>query len=894
MASESPYYDALPSDLSPFHYDVSIYDIDVAQDTFAGKVKIHLKVNQSTDEVCLNYRDLTFKNSDVVIEVDDGSKISVEKLTVVSEKEFIHMKLAEKINGTQATITIDYIAKIQSNMAGFYRSDYMEGDKKKVMLSTQFEAPDARRAFPCFDEPNLKATFSIDLTIINEWTGLSNMPVSKTENLGALKKITFEKTPKMSTYLVAWCCGDLEYVESFTNDLYYDDKPLPIRIYTTKGYSKAASFASEITPKIIDYFSTIFDLKYPLPKLDLIAVHTFSHNAMENWGLVTYRSNALLYDEKTSGPSFIKQVCYVIAHEMAHQWFGNLVTMKWWDELWLNEGFATFVGYIAVEHLKPEWDIFNLVISESQQLSLGLDGLRSSHPIHVPVINAVDIDQLFDGISYHKGCSIISMISNYVGKETFLKGVSNYLKANKFNNATTSDLWNAIADVSGKPIVSMMDNWIRKIGFPLVSVDINDNNLVLTQRRFLSTGDVTPKEDETVWWLPLNISTGPREVNQLTNLSIDAFESKKVIIENFPLSEDFFKLSKNSSGFYRVNYSPSILKNNILPFMENLTAKDKIGLFADVHAIAISGMEPETNTITFLELLKSIVENGNIGEDYAVWADLSELITKLEVAFCFDDEFNQGIRNFTISIYKSIGLKLLEELKANDDQVDESNFLKVNLISIIFHKCGLLAIPEFVDYSKKLFSYWKNGEKSKVHPSLILYVFSTISSLPDLSSDDFDVIAKEITHPTTLDSGEVAVKSLPSTTNPEFMEKLFQYIIDPKIVPVMDSHYMAKSLTLNPSIKHKFWTFFKENYDSFYKNLSVNVAVMERFIRFTFVNYQSQAMVDDFTEFFKSKGVVGFERSYDQVIDNIKTNDNWFKRDGDKVKQWFKENNFIQ
>lgn len=900
MGSVKPYYDALPTDLYPLHYDVSISDIDVAKNTYTGTVKIHLEVQQVTDELCLNYRDLKVEKDQVSVAAEpkegsnDSSLFVVQEVVDFSKKEFVALKFDKKIDPqvvSKLVVTIKYQGNIQTNMSGFYRSDYTEEGKEKVMLSTQFEAPDARRAFPCLDEPDLKATFTIDLTVPKGWTALANMPEASSEDLDEhVKKVTFQKTPKVSTYLVAWACGEFEYVESFTEDKYHDGKPLPIRIYTTPGYSSSASLASTIAPKIIDYFSTVFKLKYPLPKLDLIAVHSFSHNGMENWGLVTYRSNALLFDEKTSNSSFKKQVCYVIAHEMAHMWFGDLVTMKWWDELWLNEGFATWVGYTAVDYLQPEWDIFNIVVSESLQKSLHLDGLRSSHPIHVPVIDAVDIDQLFDAISYHKGSSIILMLSNYLGIDCFLDGVSSYLNSNKFDNATTVDLWNAIGQVSGKPVNKMMENWTGKIGFPIVNVEFNENNLVVTQSRFLSTGDVTEEEDTTLWWIPLNISTGPNKDDTVKDLAIDSFSSKRVIIDNFPQCDLFFKLNKNSSGFYRVNYSPEILEKNILPHLDQLTAKDKIGLFADVAAVAVSGTVPTTNTVTFLSLLKSTVDADQLGEDYSVWLDLGTTLSNLQVVFSGDEEISQAVDAFLKAIYSSIGAKLLKEVKENDGKVDESDFARVQLTSQIFNVCGSLGMEEFVDYAKQLFGKWKSGDS--IHPSLLYFVLSTICSQKDLTEEDLEAISKELTNPSTLDSRELAVKSLACISNMDHLDKLFGYISDTSIVPLMETHYMAEGFTKNRKTRAQFWKYFKDNYSVFYKELSTNTAILERFVRFAFVNYQSEEMVKDFEEFYTTKGIVGFERSYAQAIDNMKMNHRWYTRDQGLVRDWLKENHF--
>ncbi|EGV59941.1 hypothetical protein PSN45_002334 [Yamadazyma tenuis] len=895
MSSPKPYYDALPSAFVPTHYDVAVYDIDTEANTFSGTVKIVLDVKDATDELSLNYRSLVVKAENVLIEVPGSQETIIRAVSVTefAKKDFFVIKLdttIDPIKIPQIVATIKYDAFIQTNMTGFYRSEYTEGDVKKVMLSTQFEAPDARRTFPCFDEPALKATYSVSVTITKQWTVLSNMPVATVSDAGdGLATHLFQKTPRISSYLVAWACGDFEYVESFTQEKYLDDKPLPVRIYTTPGYSKNAQFALEIAPKVIDYFSRVFEVKYPLPKMDLLTVHSFSHNAMENWGLITYRSNALLFDEETSDASFKKQVCYVVCHELAHMWFGDLVTMKWWDELWLNEGFATWVGYIAVDYLFPEWNILNMVTHESLQVSLTLDGLRSSHPIHVPVVDAVDVDQIFDAISYHKGCSIIAMLSNYIGKEVFLKGVAKYLQENQFGNGSTANLWDAVGEVSGKPISSMMNHWVTKIGFPLINVELNGKDLVLTQSRFLSTGDVKEEDDTTVWWVPLNISCGLEDDAIVEDIAVDSFESKRVVIGNFPTGDGFFKLNKNSTGFYRVNYSQEVIDKHILPYMDKLSPRDKIGLFSDVAAVAISGLG-STSTVTLLTLIKSIVDADQLGDDYGVWLGLNEILGKLRVVFSGDEEVCTGIDSFLRFVYRKLGAELLQEVKSNHD-LSETDFRKVILITTVFSASGGLGVPEFVEYAKESFETWKNT--GKIHPNLTFFIFSTMAGLEDLQQEDFDRIVKEITDPSSLDSREQAVKSLPSISNMKYVEPLLGMLKDTSIVPLMDSHYMAEAFTLNRKTRDRFWSYFKENYGDIHAELATNVPILERFIRFAFVNYQSEEMYKDVEEFFAVKGITGFERSYRQAVDTIKTNNSWYKRDLGVVKQWLSQNGFV-
>ncbi len=327
--------DVLPKVAIPSHYQISIFNVDSVAETFHGEVSIDLNVIETTDKIYLNYRDLNITHAHLKV---DGVDLPVKSIDHVKEKETVIINLESPVDPTNATITLKYTAIIQTNMAGFYKSKYKDvNGNDAIMLSTQFEATDARRAFPSFDEPNLKATFDVKLTIQDDWVGLGNMPVIDTiSNSNGTKTLIFDTTPTMSTYLIAWAAGDLEYIETFTEKTTHNGSKIPVRVYTTKGLIAQGQLALENTSKIVDYFSEIFDIDYALPKVDLLAVHEFSHGAMENWGLITYRTTALLYDETTSDAKYKNRVVYVVAHELAHQWFGNLVTMDWWNELWLN------------------------------------------------------------------------------------------------------------------------------------------------------------------------------------------------------------------------------------------------------------------------------------------------------------------------------------------------------------------------------------------------------------------------------------------------------------------------------------------------------------------------------------------------------------------------------
>jgi aminopeptidase N len=575
----------------------------------------------------------------------------------------VTLTFAEEVSPTsKVVLEVKYNGIMNNVMAGFYRSKYKpvvpaaesvpRDTERHYMFSTQFESCDARRALPCYDEPNLKATFDFEIEIPKDQTALSNMPEKSVQDgKNGRKVVSFEKTPIMSTYLLAWAFGDFDYVEDFTKRK-YNGKPLPVRVYTTRGLKEQGRFALENAPKVIDYFSEIFQIDYPLPKSDLLAVHEFSHGAMENWGLVTYRTTAVLFDESTSDAKYKNRVAYVVAHELAHQWFGNLVTMDWWSELWLNEGFATWVGWLAIDHLYPDWNIWAQFVTEASQTAFQLDSLRGSHPIEVPVKNALEIDQIFDAISYLKGSSVIRMLSGHLGVEIFLQGVSEYLKAHAYGNATTKDLWAALSKASGKDVDTFMDTWIQKIGFPVLTVAEEPGQISVRQTRFLSTGDVKPEEDTTSWWIPLGLLQ-----ESAAGGSITALTAKEETIRN--VDEAFYKLNANQTGFYRTNYPPERLVK-LGKARAKLSAEDRIGLVGDAAALAVAG---DATTAGLLALCAEFTEETNM----FVWAQVVKSLSNIQSIFAGNSEIEEGLKNYVLQLLTPATEKIGWEFAPEED-----------------------------------------------------------------------------------------------------------------------------------------------------------------------------------------------------------------------------------
>jgi aminopeptidase 2 len=452
--------EVLPKNVKPVHYDLTL-EPDFEKFTYEGTVTIDLDVAEDTTSISLNTNELTIHSA----QVSEGDKTVSESPKVSTDHDTQTTKFSfdQTIpGGSKAKLTIVFSGILNDNMAGFYRSSFKAEDGSTTyMATTQMEPTDARRAFPCFDEPALKAAFTVTLIADKKMTCLSNMDVKSEKEVdskisgGKRQAVTFNPTPLMSTYLLCFIIGELNYIE--TNNF-----RVPVRVYAPKDRNvEHGRFSLELAAKTLAFYEKTFNSPFPLPKMDMIAIPDFSAGAMENWGLITYRVVDVLIDEKVSGAATKQRVAETVQHELAHQWFGNLVTMDFWDGLWLNEGFATWMSWYSCNIFYPDWKVWEGYVTDNLAGALSLDSLRSSHPIEVPVKRADEINQIFDAISYSKGSSVIRMISKYVGEETFMEGIRRYLKKHAYGNTQTGDLWAALADASGKDVGKVMDIWTK-------------------------------------------------------------------------------------------------------------------------------------------------------------------------------------------------------------------------------------------------------------------------------------------------------------------------------------------------------------------------------------------------------------------------------------------------
>ncbi len=649
----------LPQSVTPDNYQIEL-EPNFETFTFNGKVIIKASVNENTDSVTLNSAELEIT---AVSAISQGHNLEVSNISTDPNHETLTITLDDTIKKGESNLQlhISFVGELNDRLLGFYRSQYTDiNGNEKYLAATQFESTDARRAFPCWDEPSTKATFDVSLVIPGEMKAVSNMPIaSESPGRDDRKTIVFDTTPVMSTYLLAFIIGELGCIEQST------DSGTLMRVRTTSGKEEQGRFALQTSVELLNYYNDYFGIPFPLPKLDHLAIPDFAAGAMENWGAITYREVALLVDPDNSSAGTRQIVAAIISHEMAHMWFGDLVTMRWWNDLWLNESFASWMGDKAVDAIHPEWDMWTQFLTADTASAFSLDGLSNSHPIEQEVNNPAEIGQLFDAISYSKGGSILRMLEDFIGASDFQKGIRAYLTDNSYGNAETQDLWSALEVSSGKPVGKVMDSWVKQTGFPMISADRaqDSNNINLSQTRFLYDhieGKLGDKEN-TSWFVPIKI--GSNLEDNLQTLLMESSDLKIQLETNEKGNVSWIKLNPNQTGFYRTKYTESDLGNlkNAITAGE-LSPRDRLGVQGDYYALVRAGYTPVEN---FLNLATGYSNES----DASVLSDLATGLRGIENLIS-ELGCHAEYQIFCRNIFSAISEKMGWEKRLGDGHLD--------------------------------------------------------------------------------------------------------------------------------------------------------------------------------------------------------------------------------
>uniref|UniRef100_A0A3P9IH36 Aminopeptidase n=1 Tax=Oryzias latipes TaxID=8090 RepID=A0A3P9IH36_ORYLA len=810
----------LPTDVYPVNYGLSLKP-DLIDFTFEGKLEASVEVTQATNQIVMNCADIDIITASFA--AHGGDELNATGFNYQNEDEKVTLSFPSALQKGSGTLKIDFVGELNDKMKGFYRSKYTTpAGEVRYAAVTQFEATDARRAFPCWDEPAIKATFDITLIVPKDRVALSNMnvierkPYPDDENLVEVK---FATTPIMSTYLVAFVIGEYDHVESQSSD------GVTVRVYTPVGKAEQGKFALEVATKTLPFYKDYFDVPYPLPKIDLIAIADFAAGAMENWGLVTYRETALLIDPKNSCSSSRQWVALVVGHELAHQWFGNLVTMEWWTHLWLNEGFASWIEYLCVDHCFPEYDIWTQFVSADYTRALDLDALDSSHPIEVNVGHPSEVDEIFDAISYSKGASVIRMLHNYIGDEDFRKGMNAYLLKFQHKNASTEDLWECLEQASGKPIAAVMSSWTKQMGFPIIAVDQEQQGeeriLKISQKKFCASGPHNSEECPN-WMVPISICTSEDPKCSKLKLLLDSPE----------------------------------------------TTVSLSGVGADQWVKSRAGM---ISTVEVLKLMEAFINEPN----YTVWSDLSCNLGVLSSLLSHTD-FHEEIQEFIRDLFTPIGLKLGWDSKAGEGHLDAL------LRGLVLGKLGKAGHKPTLEEARRRFKDHVEG-KQVLPADLRSPVYLTVLKHGDGAT--LDTMLKLHKQADMQEERNRIERVLGAISAPDLIQKVLSFALSEEVRPQDTVSVIGGVAGSSKQGRKAAWKFVRDNWEELYNRYQGGFLI-SRLIKLTVDGFAIDKMAAEVKTFFESHPAPAAERTVQQCCENILLNAAWLKRDADDIHQY--------
>jgi len=824
----------LPEGARPENYKLT-FTPDLEKAKFEGDETITLRLLKSSSEITLNAVDIDFHE----VTITSGGTTQKAKVTPEKDKEMVVLSVEKPLAAGPATVHITYTGILNDEMRGLYLG---KDDKGRKYAASQFEATDARRAFPSFDEPDYKATFDITAVAEKDLVAISNQKiVSDTAGPGDKHTVRFATTAKMSSYLAALVVGNFEYIEGEADGI-------PIRVYSTPGKKEMGKFALESAEYILGYYDKYFAIKYPYGKLDLIGLPDFSAGAMENTGCITFREVILLIDEKQGSVGLKKTIASVIAHEMAHQWFGDLVTMKWWDDIWLNEGFATWMETKPVQKWKPEWN-YNLDDVSGTSGTLNTDSLANTRPIHQAAETPAQIQELFDGIAYGKAASVLRMLESYLGEETFRAGVNAYLKEHQYANSTADDFWDTQATTSKKPVDKIMPTWVKQPGAPIVNVKAqcsgNSTSVTLAQQRYYIDRSKFEAANDQLWQIPLCLrgsatGDGAPKCELLTKKE-----------ETFTLAgcSTWVLADAGATGYYRTGYGPEAVRALASDAETKLTPAERIALQGDIWASIRVGREPVGDFLAFAQGLQSD-RNRAVLED--VLGRLN-YIGQYLVSNSDRDSFRTWLRQYLAPAMKEVGYE------PKPGESDEQRTLRAR----VFNALGYDARdPEVLEQARKI------ADKALADPASVdSELAGGAFALAALNGDAafYDRVLAASKNPKSPEQYYTYLFTLPSFSDQKLLQRTLEFAISPD-VRSQDALQVITSVMGNPDGQQLAWDFIRQHWPEIEKAGGPFASAQVVGATSVFCDAEKR---DQVTEFFSAHKVAAAERTYKQSIERI-------------------------
>ena len=773
----------LPKTSSPKRYEIKL-DIDLENFSYLGVQTVEIQVLENTKSIFLNSIGIKISHASLTASDEENNNLSVEYF---EDDERICLSSKNEIKKGDYKLYLEFNSEITNDLKGFYRSKFLtKEEEEKWIATTQFEPTSARNAFPCWDEPEYKAVFSISIVADKKYLRVSNEKVLSEKEVGNNKiETTFVDSMKMSTYLVAFVIGELEATEIG------EAGNTKIRIIHRPGFSDQTNYAGTAGIKLLNFFEDYYKIPYPGSKLDLIAIPDFAMGAMENVGAVTFRENLLLIDEEKATRPELNRSVTVIAHELAHMWFGDLVTMKWWDGIWLNEAFASLMEVIAADNKYPEFKLWN-EMNLSRSAGFAIDSLENSRPIEFEVATPEEAEEMFDVLTYEKGSTVLRMFEVFIGEEVFQKGVQEYLNKFKYDNTNSSDLWDSLSKASGQPLNEMLPYWIKEEGYPSVSISINDSSLLLEQKRFLLK-DIKIENSNKPIPISIKFLDTDEKFNLIldqTNETIDIEEKGKVPLVN-----------SGGWGFYHVFYDEKVF-NEILNNFEKLDQLEKYRLLEDrwmqfkKHSHKLSAEE----VINFLKFLLFYKDE----KDEDIWNYIGSIISTL--SYIANQNKAENFKEFVDKLTLPLSSELGVEVNSDDDPEIKELRGVINKM-----RAKYLEDTQFINHFSEIF---KNENFESISEGSLFNTVLYIAALDERNKVE-KFLDKFMKAPSPQLQGRYrSVLGIIKDKNAP--QEIVQYMIDGKIRGA-DCPYILASMIMNNYIGKESWLVIKENFDELLK-----------------------------------------------------------------------------
>ena len=836
--ADTPSY-RLARSVEPQRYSIEIAP-DLGTATFTGHEEIAVTVREPVRELQLNAAELDITSAELV--ADDGRAVKAG-VRMDDAEERVILGLPEEISPGPWTLRLRFAGTINDRLRGFYRSTFTDAEgREQVIATTQFEATDARRAFPCWDEPDRKAVFAITLVINEGLAAFSNSAEeSRQPRPDGKVAVRFSDTMRMSTYLVAFVVGPLEVTAPVDVD------GVPLRVVHVPGRGDMTAFALEIGAHALRFFSRWFDIPYPGSKLDLIALPDFAFGAMENLGAVTFRETLLLVDQTTSSQVELERVADVVAHEIAHMWFGDLVTMRWWNGLWLNEAFATFMEMLCVDDFRPEWDRW-VTFGLTRGAALGIDGLFSTRPIEFHVARPEEAEGMFDVLTYQKGAGVLRMLERYLGAEPFREGIRLYLRTHSYGNAETTDLWDAIETASGEPVRSTMDTWIFQEGYPLVRIDPAPDGVVASQRRFTYSG-----QGEGSWNAPLLLRAAAG----------GAVTEHRLLLAGPQASvglggpADWVVANAGGSGFYRVAYAPE-LGAAVRADLSRLDALEVFNLVSDTWAAALAGLGPLSELTALVRLLGP-------DEDPATWTVAAGALDFLHRAA--GDAGRQEVERYTREVLGPVLAGLGWDKQPGEP--DKRGTLRATLVSAL----GTTGADD--DVRKRAAELHRRAlaDRTSVDPDLVGSLVPILASTG--GTEEYETFLERYRHPATPQEEVRYLYALGGFPDPALAERTLAMALDE--VRTHNAPFLFAGLLYNRWVGPLAWSFLKDHWDRIVERIPQNSVV--RMLE-GLVGLLSREQAADVRAFFDGHPVRSGEQTLRQIFERLDVNVAFTEREG--------------